>query len=90
VRGHIFACFLAYRVVWELRQRLEPVLRRDLDTRRCAAGSLAEVWRDLASITVAKLEARGKTFFKVSEIGPQVRKLLALCRVGSLEQFSSE
>jgi len=90
VRGHIFACFLAYRVIWELRRRLEPVLRRDPDTRRCAAGSLAEVWRDLASITVAKLQARGKTFFKVSEIGPEVHKLLALCHVGSLEQFPSE
>jgi len=37
VRGHIFACLLAYRVVWELRQRLQPVLERDPDTRRCAA-----------------------------------------------------
>lgn len=90
VRGHIFACFLAYRVVWELRRRLEPVLRRDPDTKRCKAGSLAEIWRDFASITVAKLEARGKTFFKISEISPWVRKLLRLCRLPSLEQFLSE
>ena len=90
VRGHIFACFLAYRVVWELRQRLEPVLRRDPETKRCEAGSLAEIWRDFASITVAKLEARGKAFFKISEISPWVRKLLKLCRLPSLEQFLSE
>ena len=90
VRGHIFACFLAYRVIWELRQRLEPVLRRDRDSKCCAAGSLAEVWRDFAAITVARLEAKGKIFFKASEISPWVRKLLRLCRLPSLEQFLSE
>ena len=90
VRGHIFACFLAYRVVWELRQRLEPVLRRDPDTKRCEAGSLAEIWRDFASISVARLKAKEKTFFKISQISPWVRKLLKLCRLPSLEQFLSE
>jgi transposase len=87
VRGHVFACFLAYRVIWELRQRLEPVLRRDPRTKRCEAGSLAEIWRDLSTVTLAKLSANGKTFLKLSEISPYVQKLLTLCKVPSLEDL---
>lgn len=90
VRGHIFACFLAYRVIWELRRRLEPVLMRDPDTKRCEAGSLAEIWRDLAGITLARVKANGKTLFKLSEIIPYAQKLLTLCKVPSLEEFFSE
>jgi len=88
VRGHIFACFLAYRVIWELRQRLEPILRRDPDTKRCEAGSLAEVWRDLATITVAVLRANGKTYHKLSDIRPRAQKILTLARVSGLEAFA--
>lgn len=87
VRGHIFACFLAYRVVWELRQRWEPVLRRDPRTQRCQAGSLAEIWRDLSTVTLAALSANGKTFFKLSEIRPYVQKLLTLGKIPSLEEL---
>ena len=90
VRGHLFACFLAYRVIWELRQRLAPVLARDPDTRRCEAGSLAEIWRELSDITVAKLEVHGKTYLKLSRITPYAHKLLTLCRVPSLETLLSE
>jgi len=90
VRGHLFACFLAYRVIWELRQRLEPVLARDPDTKRCEAGSLAEIWRELSGITVAKLEAGGKSVRKLSRLTPYARKLLTLCRVPSLETILSE
>lgn len=87
VRGHVFACFLAYRVIWELRQRLEPVLRRDPHSQRCEAGSLAEIWRELSSVTLARLSANGKTWLKLSKISPQAHKLLRLCQVPSLEQF---
>jgi len=90
VRGHIFACFLAYRVIWELRRRLHPVLERDPDTKRCEAGSLAEVWRELSAITLAKLQANGKTYLKLSQIGRYERKLLTLCNVPSLEEILSE
>ena len=90
VRGHLFACFLAYRVVWELRQRLAPVLDRDPDTKRCEAGSLAEIWRELSAIMVAKLEVRGKIHLKLSHITPYAQKLLTLCRVPSLETILSE
>ena len=90
VRGHLFACFLAYRVIWELRQRLAPVLQRDPNTKRCQAGSLAEVWRELSDITVGKIRAAGATHFKLSHITPYLRKLLTLCQVPSLETILSE
>jgi len=89
VRGHIFACFLAYRVIWELRQRWEPVLRRDPDTQRCEAGSLAEIWRDLESLTLAKTQIREKVYYKLSEeISPYVKKLLKLGKIPSLDVLS--
>ena len=90
VQGHLFACFLAYRVIWELRQRLRPVLLRDPDTKRCEAGSLAEIWRELAGITVAKIEACGKSHYKLSRKTPYAQKLLALCEIPSLETILSE
>jgi transposase len=90
VRGHLFACFLAYRVIWELRQRWQLVLERDPDTKRCEAGSLAEIWRELSGITVAKLEARGQTHLKLSRITPYAQKLLTLCQVPNLQPLLSE
>ena len=90
VRGHLFACFLAYRVIWELRQRFAPVLARDPNTKRCEAGSLAEIWRELSGIMVAKLEVHGKTHLKLSHLTPYAQKLLTLCRVPSLETLLSE
>jgi transposase len=90
VRGHIFACFLAYRVIWELRQRLAPVLERDPDSNRCEAGSLAEVWRELAGITVARIEVNGKTLTKLSQVNAYAKKLLKLCQVPSLDSILSK
>jgi transposase len=90
VRGHLFACFLAYRVIWELRQRLAPVLARDPDTRRCEAGSLAEIWRELSDVTVGRLEIHGAAHLKLSYITPYAQKLLTLCRVPSLDTLLSK
>lgn len=90
VRGHIFACFLAYRVIWELRQRLAPVLERDPDNNCCEAGSLAEVWRELVGITVARIKVNGKTLTKLSKINAYAKKLLKLCQVPSLDSILSE
>ena len=86
VKGHIFACFLAYRVIWELRQRWEPVLRRDAKTQRCEAGSLADIWRELDSVSLAKLEAKGKIIYKLSPLSPAAQKLLTLGKIPSLQE----
>ncbi len=90
VRGHIFACFLAYRVIWGLRTRLSPVLERDPETKRCEAGSLADIWRELGTVSVARLEARGKIYTKLSQIDERVKKILTLCKVPSLDEIASE
>lgn len=90
VKGHLFACFLAYRVVWELRKRWESVLERDPDNNRCEAGSLVEIWRELADITVAKLQVAQETHFKLSQVAPYAQKLLAMARVPSLDSILSE
>ena len=90
VRGHIFACFLAYRVIWELRSRLSPVLERDPETKRCEAGSLADIWRELGTVSLAKLEARGKIYTKLSQIDDRVKKILTLCNVPTLDEIASE
>jgi transposase len=90
VRGHIFACFLAYRVIWELRRRLSSVLTRDPETKQCEAGSLADIWRELGTVSVAKLEARGKVYTKLSQISDPVKKILTLCEVPSLNEVASE
>jgi hypothetical protein len=68
----------------------EGLKRGDPDTKRCPAGSLAEIWRELSGITIAKLEVRGKTHLKLSQITPYARKLLTRCRVPSLETLLSE
>jgi transposase len=90
VRGHIFACFLAYRVIWELRRRLSSLLTRHPETKQCEAGSLADIWRELGTVSVAKLEARGKVYTKLSQINDPVKKILTLCEVPSLNEVASE
>jgi transposase len=89
VRGHIFACFLAYRVIWELRNRLSSMLARD-ETKRCEAGSLADVWRELGTVSLARLEAKGKTYTKLSQVDDRVMKILTLCKVPSLDEIASK
>lgn len=90
VRGHIFACFLAYRVIWELRRRLSPMLARDPETKRCEAGSLADIWRELGRVSLARMEARGRIFTKLSRIDERIGKILTLCRIPSLDEITSE
>ena len=51
---------------------------------------LAEVWRELSGITVAKLEVRGKTHLKLSHLPPYAQQLLTLCRVPCLDTILSE
>lgn len=90
VKGHLFACFLAYRVVWELHKRWASALERDPDNKRSEAGSLVEIWRELADITAAKLQVAEETHFKLSQVAPYAQKLLAMARVPSLDSILSE
>jgi transposase len=90
VRGHLFACFLAYRVIWELRQRWQPVLQRDPETQRCEAGSLAEIWRELGSITLGKIEIKGKITYQLSQISRYAQRLLKLAKIPTLQALLRE
>ena len=77
-------------MIWELRQRLAPVLERDPETKQCEAGSLADIWRELGTVSLAKFEVRDKIYTKLSQIDHRVRKLLTLCRVPALDDLLSE
>jgi hypothetical protein len=44
----------------------------------------------LGTLSVAKLEARGKVYTKLSQINDPVKKILTLCEVPSLNEVASE
>lgn len=90
VRGYIFACFLAYRVIWEVRHRLAPLLERDPKTNRCEAGSLSEVWHELSLVTAGKYEVKGAVHIKIAPPSPYVQKILRLLQVPTLQTTLSE
>ena len=56
VKGHVFACMLAYLVTWEARRRLEPFLKRDPHTRECDGDSLREIWKTLSRVKIGVLK----------------------------------
>lgn len=87
VKGHIFMCFLAYRVIWELRQRLATLLNRDKDTRQCEAGSLTEIWRELSTISIGKLSVKEKSIYQLSHISSESQKILDLLHLEPIEQI---
>jgi len=59
IRGHIFLCFLALLLEWELRKRLKEV---------DAGLSAREVIRDLMSMRVVKLSSGGKSYLVRTEL----------------------
>ena len=87
VRGHVFMCFLAYRIIWELRQRLAPLLSRDPYTHQCEAGSLTEIWRELSTISLGKVSFKEKTVYQLSQISPESQKILDLLHLEPIEQI---
>jgi transposase len=87
VKGHVFMCFLAYRIIWELRQRLASLLNRDKETRQCEAGSLAEIWRELSTISLGKLRVKEKTIYQLSQISSDSQKILNLLHLEPIEQI---
>ena len=80
-------CFLAYRIIWEVRQRLAPLLTRDQETRQCEAGSLTEIWRELSTISVGMLNVKDKIIYQLSRICPESKKILALLQIDPIEQL---
>jgi transposase len=76
VRGHVFMCMLAYRLVYEARERLSGILERDNKTRYTAYGSLREVWESLEKISVGHIRIAGKLYEQISKISDREKKIL--------------
>ncbi len=80
VRGHIFMCMLAYLVVWEARNRLGPLLERDLITRECEGDSLREIWDCMKQITIGRITIADVEFEQISNLAKKQLTILKLLR----------
>ncbi len=80
VRGHVFMCMLAYLVVWEVRNRLSPILQRNLITRECEGDSLREVWDCMKQITIGRITIADIEFEQISNLTKRQLKILKLLR----------
>ena len=47
-------------------------------------------WREQGTVSLAKLEAKGKIYTKLSRIDKRVTRILPLCKVPSLNEVVSE
>jgi transposase len=81
VRGYIFGCFLAYRVIWETRQRLAPVLERHEKNHTNAVGSLQEVWRHLGNISAGIFHLNGARHVDLSTLSTKHKQLFTLLKI---------
>jgi hypothetical protein len=89
VRGHVFMCMLAYRLVFEARKRLSDLLSRDPENHYTPYGSLREIWESLAKITVGYIRIAGELYEQLGNISQERRKILrALGVVFSSKQLS--
>lgn len=81
VRGYIFGCFLAYRVIWEIRQRLAPVLERHEKNHTNEVGSLQEVWRNLCNISAGIFYLNGVRQVDLSTLSASHKQLFTLLKI---------
>ena len=86
VKGYIFACFLSYLATWEIRNCLEPVLLRD-ERKKCEVGSLQEVFRSLANISVGVFDINGETHTELSRISKKNKEILKILKLPSILSF---
>lgn len=80
VRGHVFMCMLAYLVIWEVRNRLSPILQRNLITRECEGDSLREVWDCIKQITIGRIKIADVEFEQIGNLTKRQLKILKLLR----------
>jgi transposase len=81
VRGYIFGCFLAYRVIWDIRQRLAPVLTRDEKNHTNEVGSLQEVWRNLGTISAGIFHVNNTRQLDLSTLSARHKQVLTLLKI---------
>lgn len=87
VRGYIFGCFLAYRVIWEVRKRLESMLDHNDKNKTTKTGSLQEVWRSLMKISVGIFSIAENRQLELSNISKINRKILKLLKITTILNF---
>lgn len=80
LRAHVFICMLAYYVQWHMLQMLKPLFAEDSkgDERRWTFQNVIE---SLMSITRNKVNMKGVSFYQISDINPDQRKILELLNV---------
>ena len=88
VRGYIFGCVLAYRVIWEIRQRLAPVLERHEKNHTNEVGSLQEVWRNLGTISAGIFSLNGARQVDLSTLSAQHKYLFRLLKIPAITAAS--
>jgi len=85
VKGYVFICFLAYRIIWEMKHRLASLLKRD-EAGECELGSFRNVWKILEKITVAKIQASKKIFYQLSNISKDEAQILDKLNIKNIEE----
>lgn len=80
LRAHVFLCMLAYYVQWHMQQRLKPLFETDGEgsNRRWTFQNVIE---SLSSITRNKISVKEVTFYQISGINDDQRKILDLLGV---------
>ena len=80
VKGHVFMCMIAYRITWEVRQRLHSILERDEVTRECEGDSLREIWDELNEISIGTISIAGSEVKGFSELSSDQHRILKLLK----------
>ena len=70
----MFLCTLAYRVIWEIKQRLSDVFAAKDSELNCE--TIREMWELFSEISIGKIKIGGNTFNQLSEISTEQKKLL--------------
>jgi len=81
VKGHVFMCMLAYRVIWETRKRLRPLLERDSVNKKCEGKSLLEMWRKVHKITIGSIRIEEHDYEQISMLTKEQKRIINLLKV---------
>lgn len=90
VKGHVFMCFLAYRVLYEARHCWSEELKRDPVTRICSGDSLKEMWAELDRISAGYLRVGDQLICQLGRITDQQKRYLEQLRVPLTIRLGSE
>jgi len=90
VKGHVFMCFLAYRVLYEARRCWSEQLERDPDNRTCPGDSLKEMWAELDRISAGYVRVGDQLVCQLGRITDQQRRYLEELQVPLTIQLGSE